>query len=81
MTERRELEIVPQIKTGSTHDGNAAKARVVRALAHHVADSFITPVERDLVYEMTKLIVKINVRCRPLRHWGVAVTEGTPVSH
>src|SRR4029077_8594341 len=81
MAEGGELQVVPQIQPGTAHDGDAAEAGIVGALAHHVADPFVAPEQRDLVYEMTKLVVEIHVWSRALWNRGIAVTECTTIGH
>src|SRR5262249_16528509 len=81
MTKGGELKIVSQVESRAPHDRNTAKAWIVCALAHHITNPFITPVERYLIDQMSELIVKIQVRGCALWNWCRPITEGPSISH
>src|SRR6266511_3603036 len=79
MTERGELEVVPQIQSGAPDDGDGAEARIVSALADHVRDALVAPEESHLIDEVREEIMEIGVGSRAGGHGAAAVTEHAAV--
>src|ERR1700692_2824899 len=75
MTVGGEFEIVSEIQSGSAHDSDAAKARIVRAFPNDLADSFVAPIQGHLVNEVAQHMMEIHVRSGPRWRRCASVTK------